>query len=113
MAEGETMLAELNADSGNVPKSAALETRNVKERISNLRAGLKTWRDHLNRISALEAEFDQLDAEVRKEFADSAVSILEREESEEKEPTLTLEERLERCQVIMRNRSGKKSGFYG
>ena len=96
-------LASSTSAESNATKSAALELHNVKERISNLAAGLKTWRDHLNRISKMEAEAAELEAECGRMF-EAAIKAIEEDDAEEANPVSSRRRRLNRCQV-----GGKKS----
>ena len=42
-----------------------MDLRMAQERISSLKAGLKTWMDHLERISRLSGQYEELVGEVQ------------------------------------------------
>ena len=102
--EGEAMVKALSSRlasnasdfgySESVTKSLKLELHAVQERISSLKAGLRTWQDHLARILSLDGE--------RKEETEAAESTLdsvaaETEECERAE--VTDRKMLEKCKV--------------
>jgi chromosome segregation ATPase len=86
-----------------VVKSLKMELHAVQERISSLNAGLKTWKDHLERIGKLEdarlCETEDAEAEVNEVAA--AVTECEMEKKTHDE----LKAQLEKCQVGKKGRS--------
>lgn len=69
-----------------------------QERISSLKAGLKTWEDHLVRIQGLRDEFKSEVEGIEKELAEVGQS-LDQEEEEEDVKGSTLQDKLLQCQV--------------
>ena len=92
-----------------VVKSLKMELHAVNERISSLKAGLKTWQDHLRRIRGLEdSRLDEIKA-AESELKDVAVIVVdcEKETKTHKE----MREQLEWCQVSVLEAKKSCCGF--
>ncbi len=92
-----------------------------QERISNLKAGLRTWEDHLNRVRGLQEELQREVEEIGQELVEAAkvldedehheqMETEERDDDDELEPEKekttasrgsTMQERLLECQVSL------------
>ncbi len=70
----------------------------VQERISSLKAGLRTWQDHLERIQGLHDRF-QTDLREAMTELDSIQEVIDREDQETEEDRGSPQERLQKCQV--------------
>ena len=76
-----------------INKSLKMELHALQERISSLKAGLRTWQDHLNRIQALDDRYEQNIEQIRKVLQeiqtplDEPVAGTEREMLEQFEAT--------------------------
>ncbi len=69
----------------------------LQERISSLKAGLRTWEDHLVRVQGLREEFQRELLEMEQDLEDIGTSM--EDKTVEEAPSRTLQEQLLECQV--------------